>query len=162
MYSDRLDDQILKPPDQPVKMAGFLIRFFCFWIDFIVIMILYMSLSSTIFRFFRNATVDIFDSGMGIFGIFFGVFGLHFTAIFYHAIMESTKYQGSLGKMLVGIKVTNYSGAGLSLGRALARNFSKLLSFWTLYIGFLMCFWTEKEQTLHDIIAKSLVIKIKK
>ena len=68
--------------------------------------------------------------------------------------MESSKYMASLGKLALGIKVTDESGERLSILRSLARNISKVLSLLTLFIGFMMAGWTARKQALHDIISK--------
>ncbi|MGA2442608.1 MAG: RDD family protein, partial [Tepidisphaeraceae bacterium] len=46
----------------------------------------------------------------------------------YHALMESSRYQGSLGKMALGIVVTDLSGQRISFGRATGRHFGKIIS----------------------------------
>ena len=77
----------------------------------------------------------------------------------YHSLMESSRYQGSLGKMALGIVVTDMSGRRISFGRATARHFSKIVSGLTIYIGFMMAGWTRQKQALHDMIAGCLVIR---
>jgi uncharacterized RDD family membrane protein YckC len=77
----------------------------------------------------------------------------------YYAYMESSAYQATLGKMLLGIKVTDLKGKRITFLRATGRYFGKILSGLILGIGFLMIVFTEKKQGLHDIIAKCLVVK---
>ncbi len=76
----------------------------------------------------------------------------------YYSLMESSKYQATLGKLALGIKVTDLSGLKIDFGRATGRFFGKILSGITLCIGFLMVAFTEKKQGLHDILAKTLVV----
>lgn len=76
----------------------------------------------------------------------------------YYALMESSPTQGTLGKMALGIKVTDLHGNRISFGRATGRYFAKLLSLVVLGIGFLMIAFTEKKQGLHDMIAGCLVV----
>src|SRR3989338_3151419 len=71
----------------------------------------------------------------------------------YYAYMESSKNQGTLGKMAVQIKVTDEEGKRISFGRATGRYFAKILSAVILFIGFLMILWNEKGQGLHDQLA---------
>ncbi len=73
--------------------------------------------------------------------------------------MESSSYQATLGKMAMGIKVTDLYGRRISFGKACGRFFGKILSAIILYIGFIMAGFTEKKQALHDIIAGTLVLK---
>jgi uncharacterized RDD family membrane protein YckC len=73
--------------------------------------------------------------------------------------MESSARQATLGKMAVGIKVTDEAGARISFGRAVGRYFGKFVSTIILLIGFLMVAFTEKKQGLHDKLAGTLVVK---
>lgn len=77
----------------------------------------------------------------------------------YFALMESSSYQATIGKMICGLIVTDAAGARITFGRATARHFSKIISAIILYIGFMMAGWTERKQALHDMIAGTLVIK---
>ena len=76
----------------------------------------------------------------------------------YFALMESSSKQGTLGKIALGIKVTDLSGNAISFGRATARHFGKLLSTIILLAGYLMVAFTAKKQGLHDMIAGCLVV----
>ena len=80
-------------------------------------------------------------------------------ALLYFAFMESSKTQGSLGKMAMSIKVTDMDGQRVSFGKAFLRNIGKIVSQMILYIGYLMAAFTEKKQALHDIMAGTLVVK---
>lgn len=79
-------------------------------------------------------------------------------SILYYAIMESSKTQGSVGKMAVGIKVVDMDGQRLTFGKALLRSIGKIISGMIMYIGYLMAAFTEKKQGLHDMIAGTLVV----
>ena len=76
----------------------------------------------------------------------------------YFALMESSSKQGTLGKMALGIKVTDLSGNAISFGRATVRHFGKILSTIILLAGYLMVAFTAKKQGLHDMIAGCLVV----
>jgi uncharacterized RDD family membrane protein YckC len=77
----------------------------------------------------------------------------------YFAFMESSGRQATLGKMALGIVVTDLEGNRIGFGRATARYFAKLLSFLILAIGVIMVAFTAKKQGLHDMIASTLVVK---
>jgi uncharacterized RDD family membrane protein YckC len=77
----------------------------------------------------------------------------------YNALMESSSLQGSLGKLALGITVTDMQGQRISFGRATGRYWGKIISTITIYIGYMMAGWTEKKQALHDIMAECLVIR---
>lgn len=77
----------------------------------------------------------------------------------YFALLESSSKQGTVGKMAIGIIVTDENGKRVSFARATGRFFAKIISAIILLIGYLMVLWTKKRQGLHDIIAKTLVLK---
>lgn len=77
----------------------------------------------------------------------------------YYALMESSRLQGTVGKMALGIKVATLEGGRISFARATGRYFAKILSTVTLLIGFIMAAFTARKQALHDLVASTLVIK---
>jgi uncharacterized RDD family membrane protein YckC len=76
----------------------------------------------------------------------------------YRAIMESSSVQATLGKMALGIIVTDYEGDRISFGRATGRLLAKIISGVILFFGYIMAGFTEKKQALHDMIAGTLVV----
>ena len=77
---------------------------------------------------------------------------------FYYSIMGSSPTQGTLGKMALGIKVTDLEGNRVGFGKATGRYFGKIISALMLSIGFIMVAFTEKKQGLHDMMAGCLVV----
>ncbi len=77
----------------------------------------------------------------------------------YYAGMESSSYQATVGKIALGIQVTDLNGNRISFGRALGRNLAEILSALILLIGYIMVAFTAKKQGLHDMIAGTLVVK---
>jgi len=75
----------------------------------------------------------------------------------YFALMESMK-GATLGKMALGITVTDMNGNRITFGRASGRYFGKILSSLTFGIGYIMAGFTAQKQALHDMIASCLVI----
>jgi len=76
----------------------------------------------------------------------------------YYALMESSESQATLGKQAVGIKVTDLEGNQVSFARATGRLVAHLVSGIILGIGFAMAVFTSRRQTLHDMIAGTLVV----
>jgi uncharacterized RDD family membrane protein YckC len=76
----------------------------------------------------------------------------------YFAVMESSPTQGTLGKIALGIKVTDLKGSKIGLGKATGRYFGKIISALILLIGYIMVAFTQKKQGLHDIMAGCLVV----
>jgi uncharacterized RDD family membrane protein YckC len=77
----------------------------------------------------------------------------------YFALMESSSMQATLGKMAIGLYVTDLNGQRISFGRATGRHFGKIVSGLILMIGYIMAGFTEKKQALHDIMASCLVTR---
>ena len=77
----------------------------------------------------------------------------------YYALMESSPAQATLGKLAMGIYVTDKDGDPITFIRASWRYWAKLLSTWTFMIGWLMAAFMPKKRALHDILAGTLVLK---
>jgi uncharacterized RDD family membrane protein YckC len=91
--------------------------------------------------------------------IFLGAAGL-LLAWIYNAAMESSRHQGTLGKMALGLIVTDLQGRPISFAHASGRYFAKIISgLIPLGIGYAMAGFTEKKQALHDMIAGCLVLR---
>lgn len=76
----------------------------------------------------------------------------------YYIGFESSASQATLGKMAIGIKVTNRDGGRMSRANALGRWCSHLLNYFTLYIGYLMAAFTDRKRGLHDLVAGTYVV----
>ena len=76
----------------------------------------------------------------------------------YFAVMESSPTQGTLGKMALGIQVSDLEGGKIGFGRATGRHFGKFISALIFLIGFIMVAFTQKKQGLHDMMAGCLVV----
>jgi uncharacterized RDD family membrane protein YckC len=94
---------------------------------------------------------------LAIFGGGLTLIVLVFASWLYEALMESSSYQATLGKMIFGMKVTDLNGSRISFERATGRHFAKWLSAMILCIGYIMVGITERKQGLHDLLAGTLV-----
>jgi uncharacterized RDD family membrane protein YckC len=91
--------------------------------------------------------------------IFIGIVSL-FAGWIYYAYMESSPNQGTLGKMALGLYVTDLQGRRVTFGRASGRYFARIITgLIPLGIGFMMAGFTERKQALHDMIAGGLVLR---
>src|SRR6195256_2183771 len=95
--------------------------------------------------------------GLGFLGSGITIILLIFGSWLYEALMESSSYQATLGKMIFGMKVTDIYGNRISFERATGRHFAKWLSTMILGIGYIMVGLTERKQGLHDLLAGTLV-----
>jgi uncharacterized RDD family membrane protein YckC len=76
----------------------------------------------------------------------------------YFTISECSGRQATLGKMALGIIVTDMEGKRISFARANGRFWSKIISGLFFNIGYIIAGFTERKQALHDLIAATLVI----
>lgn len=98
------------------------------------------------------------NAALGVVGIVFLIMASFLLEWLYFALMECSTKQATLGKMALGIKVTDTAGNRISFGRATGRHFGKIVSGLILDAGFIMAAFTAKKQALHDIMADCLVV----
>lgn len=168
MQPTPLQPPISVPPRPAVRYAGFWRRFVAHLIDQILVgMVAFLVLIPALALFGLGvgaAAIEEDTEAMG--GFFIAALMAYFGAILliivaqwlYYALMESSSKQATLGKLALGIIVTDLNGNRISFGRATGRYFGKILSGMILAIGYIMAGFTERKQALHDIIASCLVV----
>lgn len=152
--------------------AGFWLRFVAVIIDYIIVYVLQsfvfvpvLGLMGISFASKMDNMESMSDAEkMGMIGSIIAIGGatallMQIIAILYWTLMESSKYQATVGKLALGLKVTDVDGNSLDFVKSLIRNICKIISQMILFIGFIMAGFTEKKQGLHDIIAGTLVVK---
>ncbi len=150
-----VQEPVIRPvmaPAGTANYAGFWRRFAAYIIDVILVSAIFFIISTLINLKTdesenSNATITVIEYSIAI-----------AISWLYYAIMESSSRQATLGKMALGIIVTDVQGNRISFGRATGRHFSKIISWLILLIGFMMITFTEKKQGLHDMIANTLVV----
>lgn len=153
--------------------AGFWLRFVAYIIDVIVIQIIQTFLILPIlgliglgivtqgweFNFDQMNEMDAFTLIATIFSLVSSLILIAYAIeVLYFSVMESSKYQATIGKMVLGLKVTDELGRPLEFPRALLRNFGKIISAMLFMLGYILAGITRQKQALHDIIASSLVV----
>lgn len=152
--------------------AGFWLRLVAYIIDYIIIYVVQsfifipvLGLMGITFASKMDNMETMSDAEtMGMVGSMIAVAGATallttIIAILYWSLMESSKYQATVGKIALGLKVTDLDGNSLDFVKSLIRNVCKIISGMILFIGYIMAGFTEKKQGLHDIIAGTLVVK---
>ena len=162
-----MEENVLNQEIKPVVYAGFWLRFVASLIDGIILWLLQMiitvpllgiigisALKADSFSNEENLAAALAIIGVGM--ITYMV--LIIMGWLYFALMES--YKGAtVGKMAMGLKVTDMEGNQINFLRATGRYFGKIVSSMILMIGYIMAGFTEKKQALHDIMANCLVVK---
>ena len=156
-----------------VQYAGFWLRVVAYLIDSIILGLGFMALFIP-FAIMTGLTAvlgnihagdDPRDAGAVLGGAFFlGLFTIACLGFLggwlYHAKMESSSWQATLGKKALNLRVTDLNGAQISFNRATGRHFAKLITgLIPLGIGFMLAGLTERRQALHDMIAGCLVLR---
>jgi uncharacterized RDD family membrane protein YckC len=156
-----------------VQYAGFWLRVVAYLIDSIILSLGFMALFIP-FAMMTGLTAVLGNIhpgedprdlgavlGSTFFLGFFTVMSLAFLGGWlYHAKMESSSWQATLGKKALNLRVTDLYGARVSFARASGRHFAKLITgLIPLGVGFMLAGLTERRQALHDMIASCLVLR---
>ena len=127
--------------------AGFWRRFAAYAIDYLLVLLGGIVLGALVIR---AGIVEDGTEGRFTLWLLVGYW-------LYCALLESSSWQATVGKRLIGIKVTNRRGERIGFARAAVRFVAKLLSVLTLFVGYLLIVVTARRQALHDLIAGTLV-----
>jgi uncharacterized RDD family membrane protein YckC len=77
----------------------------------------------------------------------------------YFAILHSSSRQATIGQWALGIRITDLDARRISFARASGRYFASMLTGLTFGIGYLIMLLTARRQTLHDLIAGTVVVR---
>lgn len=78
--------------------------------------------------------------------------------LLYYPVCESSCLMATPGKYLMGIQVIDENNLPMSFKIALIRSIMKIISTAVAFLGFVLALFTQKRQTLHDLVAHSQVI----
>ena len=123
-----------------------------------------MSYSTISKRFLAN----LIDSGLGLAinlviylllgnGLFPSLLSI-MVIVAYIIICEGGECHATVGKRIMKIMIVDESGNGIDFATSAKRYFGKILSIFTLYIGFIMALFNDEHRTLYDKIAKTYVV----
>jgi uncharacterized RDD family membrane protein YckC len=151
----------LETPDH-FQLAGFWLRFVATLLDWVILGLPISAVNGLLF-----SPVPVYLPGQTprlppldfIFNSCGAPFFWTIASWLYFSLMESSEYQATLGKIVMGLQVVDLAGRRISFARASGRFFGKTVSALILYIGFMMAGWTRYKQALHDQIANTLVAR---
>ncbi len=130
--------------------AGFVRRSVAFLLDIPFLILLYY-LSESLCVFLDDAWNLQIRTTLIVYCIF---------VILYFSILESSPVKATFGKMLAGIQIEHKDTQDkISFSRAILRFFVKLFSIAFFFIGIILTHFTRHKQALHDIVARSVVVK---
>ena len=126
--------------------GGFWIRLLAYAADAVILFIAIVAIS------LATAVAGELAALAGALAIVLGPF-------LYFILMQASARQATIGKSLVGLRVSGPGGARLSLLRSAARELSKIISSIPLMVGFLLAAFTQRKQALHDMVAATHVTR---
>src|SRR3989338_6641318 len=136
--------QAVSGTTQNIEYAGFWVRVAAYFVDFAIV---------------TGICLVIAVGASFVGAVWIAMLVLPLIQFLYWPVMESSARQATFGKSLCGIKVTDLEGRHLSFKSALLRNIAKILSAIPFCIGFLLAAFTARKQALHDMLAKTLVVR---
>ncbi|WP_276348286.1 RDD family protein [Daejeonella sp. JGW-45] len=137
---------------RPQYFASLDVRLLAIIVDYFLVFAIYCVIATVTVLFINEKEARIIAalSGLGIIPI---------AKMIYSIVAEASKKQGTYGKVLMGLKVTDEAGLPITIGRSAVRNLSKLICVATLGLGYAYGFFDKRQQGIHDKIAGTLVIK---
>jgi uncharacterized RDD family membrane protein YckC len=78
---------------------------------------------------------------------------------FYVAGLEASRWQATVGKQWMGIRVTDSQGKRIGFLRATGRHAAKYLSALPCFLGFIMAIFSSRGLALHDRLAGTRVVR---
>jgi uncharacterized RDD family membrane protein YckC len=155
-YAQRLREGIA--PLGTFHYAGFWIRLLAAFIDGIILGFASAAVQAILFPSLMKPSFSTADASvnMALIGLAY-LLGLTIGAA-YEGLFIS-RLGATPGKLVLKLKVVRPDGGKISLGRAIARYFAKMLSAIILGIGYIMAGFDKEKRALHDMIADTRVIK---
>ena len=147
------------------KYAGFIKRVVACGVDLFIWSFIFTIITS-LYAFFNNGLEsllnidsylvmdrsEIISSTNNIIWLFMPV-----CYFFYCVFSQYSKKMATIGQRIVGIEVTTTEDEPLSFGQAFMHNLAKIVNVITLGIGFIIVIFTQKKQSLSDIVTKTCV-----
>lgn len=154
-----VEDEIVRLP----KLGSIVARLIALMLDYVVlwfIVMLYFALVSAlavlggVFALPLTLTFLSFSSPtlMALTGAVMGWL--------YFAGMQSSAGGATLGKYFLGLRVTDEEGERITFLQATIRYWTKILLSTVLLLGYILALFTKRKQALHDLVARTLVIKL--
>jgi len=88
-----------------------------------------------------------------------GIFVCLLVDLIYTVAMQSSNARATLGQKAVGVCIVKTNMLKASIGTLVLRHFISIFSSVLLKVGFLIAVFTKNKQTLHDLIAGTIVIE---
>ena len=138
------------------RYGGFWIRFLAVIIDGIILWLINTALTTPLFMLMGVSRSTSLGFSMTIFALSYGI-GIAIGVLYEAGFVV---HKGATpGKMALSLQVIRADGARPGWGLAIGRYFGKMVSSFTLLIGFIMAGVDEEKRALHDRICDTRVVK---
>lgn len=164
---------------QKQKFAGFWIRFVAYLLDSFIIgipatilifVVLFYMVGSTVgfealydpaFLDSANVEAELTEQEAVTFLVAYllSILLSLLSTVTYFAGMHASRWQATIGKKVLGLVVTDLKGNRISFWRGLGRYLAMTFLSSIFMVGYIVAAFTEKKQSLHDLIAGTFVIR---
>jgi len=134
-----------------VEYAGFGVRLVAYLIDGLILSVILGVLSFATGTEYGPGIVRVIYSPGSLLGLIISVA--------YFVYFETSRHQGTIGKIAMGLKVTDTNYRPLTPATSLLRYFGKIISAIIFMIGYIMVIFDDKRRALHDRLAGTYVIE---
>jgi len=143
-----------------LRYAGFWIRFAALFIDGIVISIAQYAVYIPVILVVMRGAGNMDNNPWPLFAaqMILAVFSMVLAAGY--EIWMTGRYGATLGKMACRLRIVTPDGGRMSYARATGRHFAKFISYFTMYIGFIIAGFDKEKRSLHDMICTTRVVKV--
>ena len=153
--------------ENSINYAGFWIRFAACFIDGLIVNTIILifwavSLFAVLFLWGAAPGASFFQAHAESSGFSASLIFTGFDILIgwlYLVLQWSSAKQATFGMRCMGVKIVGYDYGPISFGHATKRWFALFLSALTLGIGYIMIAFTRRKQGLHDMIARTYVIR---
>jgi uncharacterized RDD family membrane protein YckC len=142
-----------------VRYAGFWRRFLASLVDGLLLGIVNFIIQMAILLPTISMTeiANPESAGVGI-GVILVLYAIQLGTAFTYETVLIWKYGSTLGKMACSVEVITAEGRPISYGLSVGRYFAKMLSTFTLGIGYIIAAFDEEKRSLHDRLCNTRVI----
>lgn len=138
-------------------VLDFLIFTLCFVVGVTALLVLILAVMAIVVPAYLGLGFDLQQFYYVLFAVAVSV--LLLSNWLYYALGESSEHQATLGKRICGLRVTDCMAQTLTFAQASGRYAAKYLSAACLLIGYFIALFTENKQTMHDLLAKTIVVE---
>jgi len=142
-----------------VRYAGFWRRFLAAVLDGLLVGIVNFIIQMAILlpAFSLTEIADPVNSGVNV-SVVLLLYAIQLGTAFTYETVLIWKYGATVGKMACRVEIVSAEGRPISYGLSVGRYFAKMLSAFTLGIGYIIAAFDEEKRSLHDRLCNTRAI----